>query len=184
MTNHYDIDDLVFRTYDVWIKPDSTWVNLGVIEDPKITLTPLSREVRISQLNKQLLGRRIVGMDATADLMLHEVTKANLAKALPWADATQTSIAIAPATLGADLYDSAFPWVFHPTDMGQGVDYGASGYDNSMDITLLKGVVAGGLNLGNFDSEKMSGVPLELEFYPDRDSLPDIVLGYIGPIPA
>lgn len=150
------------RVYDVSLNS----VDLGIVDEPEVTIEGEFEDVVISQLHKQPLGTRLLGVMAEVKLHLREITAANLQKAL-----FGTAGAMMPTSLGSDLYSSATPLVLHPRDMGA---------VTTDDIYFYKAVAVGGLQLDAADGQKDSVIPLTFRCFPDRDELPDLVIGLIG----
>ncbi len=175
-----DVTESKVRTYDVFIETDGSMVNVGWCEEPEASVEQDRREIALSQLHRQVLGQRLLGIKATAKATLKQHTLANQKRMFPWHSAGDV-VPFAPAALGVDTYTYAKAVVFHPRDKGAGLAYMATGegYDNAEDWAFLKGVVVSPAQL-SADGETEAQIPLEWEFYPDRAQLPDIVLGDVG----
>jgi hypothetical protein len=160
-----DLSELACVVYDVAI--DGT--DVGYVNDPEFALEMVLKERKLTQLMDQAMGHRIRGVKASGKINLCQITAANIALAFPW-HTGEGAISMMPIRLGGDTYQYAKPITFHPRFMGA---------DTSQDYCFLKAVFTG--------SHKREGkgadddvIPLEFTAYPDRDYLPDMVLGVIG----
>ncbi len=168
-----DEDKLQVVTYSVSIGG----VDVGYCDDPDVAVEKELKDITVQQLHKQVLGQRLLGVKPTVKMRLLEITPANLALAFPWFDGVlgTDSIPIAPPVMGEDMYQYAVEIILHP--MNKAAD------DKTEDYTLLKCVCTGPHNRSS-DGEKEDGIDLEFLCLPDRASLPNIVLGYIGSKPV
>jgi len=160
-----DMTDLKVRVYEVSV--DDTYV--GFCDEPEVTVEKMLEPITLTQLHKQVMGHRILGVGAKAKFKIRTITKARMALAFPWY--VSGSIPLMPTSLGGDTYDDAVPVTFHPTDMG---------VSTAEDITLLKGYPTGPFKRAS-DGTKDDAIEMEYEFYPDRGELPQFVIGTIGP---
>lgn len=125
-------------------------------------------EIKAAQTFDQVLGRRLMGVDVTIEVICKEVIKANLALAFPWWSGSG-SIAFIPTVLGVDLYDYAHSLTMHPMWMG----------DTSLDHVFPKAVVVGGYELA-CDGKETTTLSLMFGTFPDRASFPSMVIGSLG----
>ena len=145
-------------------------VDVGLIDDIQVEITPDLAERRCQQFHNQVMGHRLLGVSARITGTLRQITAANLLAQLPWA----TGGALTPASMGADLYDSAVAVKLHPRDMASAT---------TEDINLLKCGRINGL-IQSMDGQSESGIPIEFHAYPDRTQLPSVVIGYVGAVPS
>jgi hypothetical protein len=178
MTEAMKIEDSRVRVYDVWVEADEEMVNLGWVEEPTVETGLDLAPIVNSQLFKQELGDRVLGVKPTLAMKLMECTLANIRRAYPW-HTGDGPIALAPTTLGGDLYAYAKAYAFHPRDKSSGAGYGAPDYVHTDDILVYKAVPVGPMTHAA-DGAKESAIPLKLKAYPDRSQLPSIVIGAIG----
>ncbi len=160
-----DMADLKVRVYEVSV--DAVYV--GYCDEPEVVVEKELEPITLTQLHKQVMGHRILGVGCTAKFKMRTITKARMALAFPWY--TSGSIPLMPSSLGGDTYDDAVPVTFHPTDMGA---------STAEDITLLKGYPTGPFKRAS-DGTKDDTIEMEYEFYPNRGDLPLFVVGHIGP---
>jgi len=146
-------------------------VDVGYIGDVEPSIELVLLPTKVQAMMEQELGDKVIGIKPSFKCVLQEITADNLALAFPWSDGD--SIALAPETLGVDLYDYAVKCTLHPIDMGD---------DASQDYTFLKAVPIG--HTRKSDGKTQDGIPMTWKVYPDRDQLPTIVLGYIGEEPT
>lgn len=178
------LSELKVRTYDVYIFDGASAVDLGYSDEPLVTIKKITKPIKVSELHDQELGTRLLGVEATVTVNLRQVPIATFARAFPWFSGTPgtDSIPVMPSSLGQDLYDYAQKWVLHPRDKGLQA-YGVGEYDASEDFTLLKGAIISDVARAGKGTDE-DPLKLTVKFYPDRASLPNLLLGYIGPIPA
>jgi hypothetical protein len=162
-----DIDDPKVRVYTFSIAA----ADVGLVDNPEVAIKLLLLPRKYPRYLQQVVGHRIMGVEATVKVSLYAVKRANLMKALPWMTGAGNQI-LMPATLGGDIYTYAVALALHPVDMGA---------DLSEDITLAKAVCTGGLNIKG-DGNGESVIPMEFTCYPDRGQLPNFVLGNLGAV--
>lgn len=175
-----DMDKAKVVRWDLYV----AGVKQGWFEDPQLSRTLELAIVAPSQYYKQAMGHRIMGVGLTLSVSLKEYRRSKLAMCCPWfaGDPAADNIPLAPTTLGVDMYDYAQQVVLHPRERASGAGYLQGGYDSHEDIVLPKAVCLGDFSLTHTDDE--TPIPLTWQVYPDRASLPAIVLAYIGPANA
>lgn len=175
----FGFDDTKVRVYELFIGATIAAVkeaaaSVGLMDDIECILRPTLAERRCQQLHQQVMGHRLLGVQASIKGTIREITRANLLAALPWCGSA-ASEAIMPATLGSDLYALAKAVRLHPMDKA------ADSYTD--DIFLIKCGRVSGLEQ-KMDGQNESGIPYEIVAYPDRSQLPSLILGYLGEPPA
>jgi len=164
-----DTSNLRNRTYELKIGASvAAAVTVGYIDQPKARKTQTTYERKLGAFGDMVLGDVITGVSVEIDVAMREITQANLARFFPWYS-TGDTIALAPTSIGTDLYDYAQVAVLHPSDAA----------DTSEDWVLDKAVVLGDIEVEG-DLLQDQSLPMTIRAYPDRSQLPDIVLGTIG----
>jgi hypothetical protein len=141
----------------------------GAVDNVKPTIEIVKKEIKVGTIGNVVLGDRLIGANVAVEIEAREIDPALIKKLCPWW--TSGSIAFTPATAHIDFYTYAQVLNLHPTDVT----------GTAEDLNFVKAVPI--FNPMQRDGDKDDIVLAGFRIYPDRSVLPNLVYGYVGPIP-
>lgn len=166
-----DVTKTRLGNYDLsWTANGGSLFALGFVDKVTPDITIVTKDIKVGSIGDVVLGKRIIALTGLVRVECRELDLTAYQKLMPWY--TSGAIPLNPATINKDLYDYAGLLTMHPTDVS----------GTAQDISLVKAVPV--IHQPDRDGVADDKMIVDFHFFPLRTSLPTLVYGYIGPVPA
>lgn len=149
--------------------------DFGAVDKVNPNLVLEMKEKKCGTMGAAVLGNWIVGLSGIIQIEARELDHTHFEKTIAWnSGSVTTSIPLFPSSFNADEYSYAQVLNLHPTHLASNV--------TNLDLNFIKAVPR--LPKLDADGENPNKNVIEFGFYPDRGQFPNLVYGYLGPVPA
>ena len=169
----FNIERVRMTSYRFTLDPGGTAYNFGAHDGAKVSIKPLTKDIKIKSLGDVVLDKWIIGSEISVGISAREIDDALFRTLFPWSPATG-SIPLSPDGVNTKYYQYAKKLNLHPIDLDNS--------DLTQDINLLKSVPM--WENGDADGSTDNVEQIVFGTFPDHAQLPRKVYGYLGVAPA